>query len=549
MAKYLSRSVARLLTPLVLCTNLSCDARVIDNGRDPDYSFDMIEPSTNLAWKPCFGGLACSRLQVPLDYADTSIGTTSVAFLKIAGKNATAESQSIIIIAGGPGGSGIDQLLEFRDSIGLMLGEQYNFVSYDPRGVNHSGPFPALDCFSGNTKARAAFNRLHNNAVANKSASSFQEHFTSAAIYGAWCDDAVKKASPHGYYVTTPAVARDLLTYIDAEAAAGANASGQPPSLAAKPKLWAYAGSYGTVVGTTFATMFPDRVGRLVLDGVVNADEYYDNSWRQNVDSIDETYVRFAELCHAAGPGRCSLWRPSPGNITARLDAIIEQFRKEPVPVTGLNLGGGGLPDMVTYSDVKTLLWRTLYDPLVAFPRLADVLHAFESKGDVAGLRGQFVSLAGTYDSGSIIMCADSHQRNRGRTASEFGEYAEYTILRSRYTGDVMPITMGNAKCRGMNPELPDSMVFQGPVGGNTSFPILFTSNTVDGVTPLLSARTMSSRFPGSVVLQQEAVGHVVVKQKGSTCFFGHVQAYLGGVVPPVNVTCPQQYVPFMGDA
>lgn len=81
----------------------------------------------------------------------------------------------------------------------------------------------------------------------------------------------------------------------------------------------------------------------------------------------------------------------------------------------------------------------------------------------------------------------------------------------------------------------------------------------------------MSSRFPGSVVLLQEAIGvschqisvlqptrkepkltrcsrmqHVVIEQGASFCYFGHVQAYLQGVVPPPNITCPQQFVPFI---
>lgn len=87
----------------------------------------------------------------------------------------------------------------------------------------------------------------------------------------------------------------------------------------------------------------------------------------------------------------------------------------------------------------------------------------------------------------------------------------------------------------------------------------------------------MSSQFPGSVLLLQEAVGvsrpqisitqppqtkslsllvgyfsrmqHTVINQMGSDCYFGHVQAYLQGIVPPSNTTCPQQYTPFIDGA
>jgi hypothetical protein len=91
----------------------------------------------------------------------------------------------------------------------------------------------------------------------------------------------------------------------------------------------------------------------------------------------------------------------------------------------------------------------------------------------------------------------------------------------------------------------------------------------------------MSSRFPGSAVLLQEAVGvsnhspfpsqtqphhpfkyeykvtnpcgsplnalqHTVALNGASDCYWGHVQAYLRGTVPVANITCPQQYIPFI---
>lgn len=130
--------------------------------------------------------------------------------------------------------------------------------------MNNSGL--SLDCFSGNAEARLAFNRLHRTGVTNISSTSLEEQYYSSSIYGEWCNNAVENESPHGYYVTTPAVAHDLLTFIEAEA----EAAGQSPSDA---RLWCYGISYGTVIGATFASMFPDRVGRMILDGVVNAEQ------------------------------------------------------------------------------------------------------------------------------------------------------------------------------------------------------------------------------------------------------------------------------------
>jgi pimeloyl-ACP methyl ester carboxylesterase len=261
--------------------------------------------------------------------------------MKLAGKNATAESPSLVLIPGmipilglvlhiqlpewkpygldwinmspgGPGGSGVDLLLAYAPLLGQMLGEEYNFISYDPRGVNNSGL--VLDCFQNNTEARVAFTRLHRTGVTkiNASSTSLATQFYSASIYGEWCNDAVENGgseSRYGYYVTTPAAAHDLLTFIEAEA----RLAGRPP---ADAKLWAYGVSYGTVVGSTLAAMFPDRVGRMVLDGVLDAELYYGNEWRGFVDQADEAMGEFVRLCYSAGPERCSFWGPSMVDIT-----------------------------------------------------------------------------------------------------------------------------------------------------------------------------------------------------------------------------------------
>ncbi|KAK1974281.1 hypothetical protein LZ30DRAFT_754807 [Colletotrichum cereale] len=484
---------------VILSIGLGCEAH---HGHDTSmvYGFDTIEPSANLTWRPCFEDFTCSRLKVPPDYSNRSLGTTSIAFIKLAGKNATVQSPSIVLIPGGPGGSGVDLLLTYRNLAGKIFGEQYNFVSFDPRGVNNSGL--GLDCFSGNTEARTAFGRLYSTGATNISSTSLEEQYHSSSIYGEWCNNAVKHGSPHGYYVTTPAVARDLLTFTEAEA----EAAGLSPSDA---RLWCYGISYGTVVGTTFASMFPDRVGRMILDGVLDAEQYYNNDWRDNVDQMDEAMENFSTLCFSAGPERCSFWGPSPADVTARVDAIIHQLQNHPVPVSGVQ--SQDPPSLVTYSDLKALFINAIYNPLASFPAMADILQQLE-RGNVSALVGLFDGLKFTSDARLTIQCADSYRRNSLTTIQGFKNYVEYTVSKSKYIGDIYPIFLETILCRSFRPELPDSLVFQGLVGGPdkpTSFPILFASNIIDPITPLKSARKMSSRFPGSVLLLQEAVAYL----------------------------------------
>ncbi|KAF4440336.1 putative hydrolase [Fusarium austroafricanum] len=501
------------------------------------HDFDRIKPSADLTWTPCFDNFTCTRLQVPLDYEDKSRGMTSIGFIKLAGKNATTESQSIVIIPGGPGGSGVEILTGAQDGLGQILGESYNFVSFDPRGVGASGP--KIDCFSGNKKAREAFARLHYSSTTNTSSTSLAEQYYSGSIYGEWCNNAVKHNSSDGYYVSTPAVAHDLLTFVEAEA----KMKGKSPS---KAKFWGYAISYGTVIGTTFASMFPERVERMALESVLNTDWYYSNDWESGLVDADKVVESFSTFCHAAGPQKCSFWGKTPANITARLDGFIKQLQSHPVPISGIQ--GKTMPTMVTYSDIKALLAKAVYEPLANFPSMADVLHQLEG-GNATGLVGTFDSLSSFTDDGVVTRCVDSYGENKFATLDGAKSTVQCGVSRSKYLGDVFPIYSRSFMCTSVKPKLPKSMMIQGQVGKpnkKTFFPILFTGNTLDPVAPVVSAKIMSSRFPGSKVLLQEAVGHIVILQSGSRCYFEHLQAYFQGVMPPSNITCSQEAFPFI---
>lgn len=382
-------------------------------------------------------------------------------------------------MVGGPGGSGVELLTAYQSTVGQFLGEQYNFVSFDPRGVSNSGL--GFDCFSGNQEARLAFNRLHRTGITNVSTSSLEEQYNSSAIYGERCNAASEKGAPHGYFVTTPAVARDLLSFVEAEA----ELAGRVPSEA---KLWCYGISYGTVVGTTFASLFPDRLGRMVLDGVLNAEQYYKNDWRDNVEQMDEAMETFSMSCHAAGPEKCLFWGPTPANITARLDNIIEQLREHPIPVSVQNQA---LPSLVTVSDLKALFLNAIYSPTALFPVMAGILHQIEL-GDASALVDMFNKMDITSDARLIIQCADSQRRNRLDSLEDFRGYVEYTVSKSKYIGDIYPINLEQILCRSIRPQLPDSMVLQGRLSPSLSqFPA-----TSPSCSPKESPTKLTTSFP-----------------------------------------------------
>jgi pimeloyl-ACP methyl ester carboxylesterase len=285
-------------------------------------SWSNITASSSLIWTPCFTNYTCSLLTVPLDYSDPSIGTTDIAYIKLASN--ASDAQDILVNPGGPGGSGVDLVLSSGPTISQYLGPSYNIISFDPRGVGQSGP--SLDCFPNATEAKLRFEETFGRPVDSQDPGSLSDEFAKAGAYGDWCSRVLKDKDAN--YANTPANAADMLNYAEQ---AIVLAGGKKEDA----KLWYYGLSYGTVLGATFASLFPERVGRMILDGVADSENYYQGAWDQNLNQADEAVESFFTYCYAAGPEKCAFYANSTQQISDRLSAIFDgKFgRKAPIQI------------------------------------------------------------------------------------------------------------------------------------------------------------------------------------------------------------------------
>ncbi|KAG8782147.1 hypothetical protein FRC12_021173 [Ceratobasidium sp. 428] len=220
----------------------------------------------DIDWQPCEEDLdkQCGRFEIPLDYHNESAGKASLA---VARHPATKGPKlgTIFLNPGGPGGSGVDLILGGNsEKVMQTVSGRYDLVSWDPRGVGESDLQPA--CFV----SRAEENIFWNGSIARvgiEARGNFTDQTDLDAFYaqvpavdellsefGQRCH----KLSPDVLqYVGTAATVRDMVALHD--------------YLEGSDKPIDYWGmSYGTIVGVYFVNMFPDRVGRVVLDGVVD---------------------------------------------------------------------------------------------------------------------------------------------------------------------------------------------------------------------------------------------------------------------------------------
>lgn len=424
-----------------------------------------------------------------------------------------------------------------------MNQDKVNVVGFDPRGVNNSGP--DLDCFPGAPETRDNFVTAYEDLVSDSSSTSASEQYYWGQAFSKWCAKSLGGPNGTARYANTPSVARDLLMFTKAQAVA----NGKPKEDA---KVWYYGYSYGTLLGMTFASLFPDKVGRLVVDGVGNMESYYSGRWDSELYQTDEAVESFFKYCFEAGEKLCPFYEDSPEAIAIRYNLLLEHLRGNPIPV--IDDPTVEEPWLATYANLEHVMLNAVYRPGDQFPVLAPMLVDLENRNGTsllvaAGIIEGYHSKPGpawdTIAPMFVISCVDAY--GRANITDSLESYRQYTDLlraQSRYAGGSW--SMWVTSCQDMDVAPPATGTFPDSfeVQNKTAFPMLFIANSIDPVTPIANARLMASKFPGSVLLEQNSVGHASAAAL-SNCTIGHVADYWNGKLPSAGTVCQPNSVPF----
>ena len=237
--------------------------------------------------------------------------------------------------------------------------------------------------------------------------------------------------------------------------------------------------------------MFPDRVGRMVLDGVVDALDYSRTRWSRNLQDTELVMQSFYQSCFDAGPS-CPLYDVhGPESIKDLVEASLAQLYLDPIPVGS---------DIITYSILKELFFKALYTPLKSFPEMASMIvgmqqgnyteilsymHSNEQLECPLSNATETVSASPYspegYDFGddvqTAILCGDGDDVTDS-TLADFVDYLDMLELQSPWVGSIWAgIHLG---CIGWAKH--PKWRFAGPFEGNTSHPILWIGNRADPV-------------------------------------------------------------------
>ncbi|KAH8712115.1 TAP-like protein-domain-containing protein [Phaeosphaeriaceae sp. PMI808] len=502
-------------------------------------NFRDIPPSAELHWTPCYTKFHCANLVVPLDYANPSLGTTVVAWIRQDPPNSTGID--ILYNPGGPGASGVTSLLSGTgDLIIKETGGRYNVVSFDPRGVNASSIGTPLTCFPGHPEVRDTYT--------GGSPSNDQERYAQAVAYGKWCTAANNATKAR--YAGTVAVVQDMMRYTELRAIQ----DGKKPDEAL---IWFYGVSYGTVIGHTLAALYPNRIGRIIIDANVNSDDFYNGLPETAVEDADDGMQYFFKTCYEAGEGKCSFAGKSGSaqDIEKRFNALLAKLEKDPFQIILPSLS---VPMIVSKKYVLQVLFQALYSPMFNYPYVSQGLTALE-KGNATAVVDVLAALSktsatspGPFNYTSIasnealrlITAIDAAGRYPIKGVDDYVKAVDEIEATSVWFG--ANYAQGNPlTSAGFNLLPPKSQMFSGFKKTKTNNPILFINTNGDPITPLSSAKHMSKYFDDSVVLTQNSGGHGRWSVP-SSCTTGHVKAYFdSGKLPKEGTVCETDIKPF----
>ncbi|MFD3550351.1 alpha/beta hydrolase [Streptomyces sp. NPDC058655] len=283
-------------------------------------------------------GMRCGTVEVPLDYADPGKGTIRVALARLPATGRAKRLGSLVLNFGGPGGRGVAGLAE-DPGLFADLGERYDLVAFDPRGVGRSAP---VSCGgsqeTGGDAGDAAAQLAALRAVARR------------------CELASGPVLP---YVGTVNVARDMDVMRRA---------------LGDRKLHYLGFSYGTRLGAVYAAQFPKSTGRMVLDGVDTLSEPLAEQALASARGQQRALEHFLTWCaHRRG----CVYGTNTRSARERVDDLVARLDRRPL------VGGDG--SYVSGRDVAASIGGALYSRST-WPALADALRMAEEDHDPVGL-------------------------------------------------------------------------------------------------------------------------------------------------------------------
>lgn len=480
---------------MICCVVLlaGCGAGPTVTATDAEHSGATFDPHDDPFGWTRFGDtgrVEIGTFTAPMDYSDPSKGTFELNIARHLAMKPNERIGSLLVNPGGPGFGGTDFAVFAELNFGQQLLDHFDIVAWDPRGTGESEP--KVDCIDDYDRFYATGDITPDDPAERRQLIDRASEFA---------NDCIHKNAGYYQYVGTNNSARDM----DAiRAALGEDTI-------------SYLGfSYGSELGATWATLFPDTVRAAVLDGAVDPTVGALESGVQQLEGFEESLTTFLARCSA--DTKCAFHNA--GDAEGAFDRLMASLDASPIPSPG---GRAAVSVEVAIAGVGEAMYSS-----TTWPQLADAL-AKAQGGDGSGLlalydkyyvRGKDGTYANSLEAYQVISCMDSLERPT--VEQDDANVAGFQAVAPRFARR----TVGNYFCTFFPPTVDPRIEITGRGAG----PIVVLGTTGDPATPLDGTQKMADALEDGhlvVVVGNQHTGYGV-----NPCSSAAVEDYL---VDPVG--------------
>ena len=423
-------------------------------------------------------GIRCAWIDAPLDWGNPDSSETIK--LRAVHIPATGEKRlgTLLSNPGGPGASGVDFAIGLTASESFAaVHEQYDLLGFDPRGIEGSTP---IECESDTDILELKLSLC-------------------------------AAEEPLALSMGTAQVARDMELM---------------RHLVGDPKMH-YAGfSYGTTIGASYTTLFPENIGRIMLD----------SAWPSDWSSPLGSYLQSEAIAHATNEllaGCTTDYEVQACPLEGESALLRAQERLEEQPLIASDateVNGEMLNGYLTTAlymlpqgrhDVLEVTGRALGGEQEAIDKIAEAMSG-------GGMRVQL--------SGMVVRCLSSpRDPNLVGLYEYINEHGLPEALGGPEINDDTIRDHVKLKCEG----LPDSGEDYLDFSNKSEQPVLIFGITGDHATPYAGAQQLADELGNATLVTLEGRGHIATFQNRSKCADDIATAYfLKGEVPKVGTVC-----------
>lgn len=456
--------------------------------------------SQTLTWTECGTGFDCTDVRAPLDWENPGEGEITLSVVRHQAEGTAIGS--LLTNPGGPGASGVDLVQNSLDfAVGADLIENYDVIGFDPRGV---GASTAVSCFD----AAQMDDYLYGIPAAPRGTPEWEaELLESHKKFAEACDANSGGILP---YITTINAAHDM------DLIRGVLGD----------KQLNYLGySYGTFLGATYAKLYPEKAGRLVLDGAIDPAVPGLEVGATQALGFESALRAYMQNC--LDSGSCP-FNGSVDDAMADLGALLASADRTPLEsgdgrVMGADSLMTGIIAALYSEDNWSYLTQALDEALQGDPTTAFLLADFYNGRE----NGSYID--NSSEAFRAYNCMDY--------PVEDDPDAEAAIEKKIAEGapTIAPYWNGPDSCS-VWPYPPTGT--RGEITAEGAGPIVVVGTTNDPATPYEWSESLAAQLEEGVLITRVGEGHTGYN-KGNSCVDDAVEAFLiDDVVPEDGLRC-----------